>query len=41
MTEFTVLRPKTYSYLAGDSVENKKAKVTKYYIIKRKFKFED
>ena len=26
MTEFAELRPKTYSYLTGDSDENKKSK---------------
>ena len=29
MTEFPVLRPKTYSYLTDDSDKNKKAKGTK------------
>ena len=36
MPEFTTLRPKTYSYLADDSNENKKAKRTKKCVIKQK-----
>ena len=41
MTEFVVLRPKTYSYLTDDDSEDKKAKGTKKYMIKRRLKFED
>ena len=41
MTEFVVLRAKTCSYLIDDDSENKKAKVTKRCVIKRKLKFED
>ena len=41
MSEFTALRSKTYSYLTGDSDEDKEAKRTKKCVIKRKFKFED
>ena len=41
MTEFVVLRPKTYSYLTDDDSEDKKAKGTKKYKIKRRLKFED
>ena len=41
MKEFAALRAKTYSYLTENSGENKKAKGTKEYVIKRKLKFED
>ena len=41
MVTFLGLRAKTYSYLTDDSSENKKAKVTKKYVIKRKLKFEN
>ena len=41
MTEFVVLRPKTYSYLTGDCKEDKKAKGTKKYVIKRRLKSND
>ena len=41
MTEFTSLRPKTYSYLTNDNERNKNAKDTKKCLIKRKLKFED
>ena len=41
ITEFAVLRPKTYSYLTDDCKENKKAKGTKKCIIKRMIKFDD
>ena len=41
ITEFVTLRPKTYSYLADDCKENKKAKGTKKCIIKRMIKFND
>ena len=41
MKEFAALRAKTYSYLTENSGENKNAKVTKEYVIKRKLKFED
>ena len=41
MTEFVVLRPKTYSYLTDDFVEDKKAKGTKTCVIKRRLKFND
>ena len=36
MTEFAALRPRIYSYLTDDSYENKKAKVTKKFVIKQK-----
>ena len=35
MTEFVVLRPKTYSYLMDDGNSDKKAKGTKKCVIKR------
>ena len=41
ITEFVALRPKTYGYLTDDSDENKKSKVTKKCVIKRKLKIED
>ena len=41
MTEVVALRPKTYSYLTDDCKEDKKAKVRKKCVIKRKFKFND
>ena len=41
ITEFVILRPKTYSYLTDDGKEDKKAKGTKKCIIKRMIKFND
>ena len=41
ITEFVTLRPKTYSYLTDDGKEDKKAKGTKKYVIKRMIKFDD
>ena len=41
MTEFVVLRPKTYSYLIDDCKEDKKANRTKKCVIKRRLKFND
>ena len=41
MTEFAALRPKIYSYLADDCKEDKKAKVTKTWVIKRRLKFNN
>ena len=41
MTEFVTLRPKTYSYLTDDCKEDKKAKGTKKFEIKRMIKFND
>ena len=41
ITEFVILRPKTYSYLTDDDKEDKKAKGTKKRIIKRMIKFDD
>ena len=38
MTEFVVLRPKTYSYLMDDANSDKKAKGTKRCAIKRRLK---
>ena len=40
MTKVVGLRGKTYNYLLDDGSENKKAKGTKKYVIKRKLKFE-
>ena len=37
MTDFVGLRPKTNSYLAGDSNENKKAKFQRKCVIKQIF----
>ena len=41
ITKFVTLRPKTYSYLADDCKEDKKAKGTKKCVIKRMVKFND
>ena len=41
ITKFVELRIKTYSYLIDDDSEDKKAKVTKKFVIKRKLKFEN
>ena len=42
MTEFTALRPKTYSYLMDDGGSDKtKAKGTKKCVIKQRLKFND
>ena len=41
ITEFVALRPKTYSYLTDDCKEDKKAKGTKKFVIKRMIKFDD
>ena len=41
MKEFVGLRAKTYSYLKDNKGEDKKAKGTKKYVIKRKLKFQD
>ena len=41
ITEFVTLRPKTYPYLTDDYKEDKKAKGTKKYVIKRVIKFND
>ena len=41
ITEFFVLRPKTYPYLTDDCKENKKAKGTKKCVIKKMIKFND
>ena len=34
------MRPKTYSYLIHDGDENKKAKITKKFVIKQKLKLK-
>ena len=41
ITEFVTLRPKTYSFLTYDGKEDKKAKGTKKFIIKKMIKFID
>ena len=41
MKEFVGLRAKTYSYLKHNIGEDKKAKGTKKYVIKRKLKIQD
>ena len=41
LTEFVVLRPKTYSYLMDDGGSDKKAKGTKECVIKQILKFND
>ena len=41
MKEFVGLRAKTYSYLIDDHNENKKAKGTKKWVIKREIRFQD
>ena len=41
MVEFASLKPKTNKYLTQDNNEDKKAKSTKRFFIKIKFKFED
>ena len=41
ITEFVVLRPKTYSYMTDEFIEMKKAKGTKKCVIKKMLKFED
>ena len=41
VTEFVALRPKTYSYLTDDCKEDKKAKGTKKWVIKREPKFDN
>ena len=38
MIKFVELRAKTYSYLIDDGSEDKKAKCTKWCVIKRKLK---
>ena len=41
MTKFVRLRAKTYSFLIDGGSEDKKAKDTKKYAIKRKLRFEN
>ena len=41
MKEIAALRAKTYTYLTNNKDQNKKAKGTKEYIIRREIKFED
>ena len=41
ITKFVGLKGKTYSYSIDDGIEDKKAKCTKKFAIKRKLKFEN
>ena len=41
ITEFVTLRPKTYSFLTYDGKEDKKAKGTKKFVMKKMIKFND
>ena len=41
MTKFVGLRAKPFSNLIDEGIEDKKAKRTKKYVIKRKLKFEN
>ena len=41
MKDFAALRAKIYTYLTNNKDQNKKAKGTKEYIIRREIKFED
>ena len=41
MKEFIGLRAKTYSYLKDNNCEDRKAKDTKRYVIRRKLQFQD
>ena len=41
ITEFVILRPKSYSYLTDDCKEDKKVKGTRKCVIKRMIKFND
>ena len=41
MMEFITLRPKAYTYLTDDGIEDKEAKGTKKCVIKRMIKFDD
>ena len=41
ITELVALRPKTYSYLMDDGINDKKAKETKKFVIKRILKLND
>ena len=40
LTEFALLRPKMYSYFTGNDNDDKKAKVAKSFVIKRKIKLQ-
>ena len=40
LTEFALLRPKMYSYFTDNDNDDKKAKVTKRFVIKRKIKLQ-
>ena len=41
MTKLVGIRAKTYIYLIGDGSEDKKAKDTKMFVLKKKLKFEN
>ena len=41
MTKFVGLRAKTYSYLIDDGSDDKKAKGTKKWVMKKQLKFEN
>ena len=41
VTEFEALRPKIFSYLMDDGNSNKKPKITKKCVIKRRLNFND
>ena len=41
VTEFVALRPKTYSYLTDDCKEDKNAKGTRKFVVKKMIKFND
>ena len=40
LTEFALLRPKMYSYFTDNDNDDKKAKVAKSFVIKRKIKLQ-
>ena len=40
LTEFALLRPKMYSYFTDNDNDDKKAKVAKRFVIKRKIKLQ-
>ena len=40
-TKFVALKPKTYSYLIDDGGSDKRVKLTKKYVLKRRLKFND
>ena len=40
LTEFALMRPKMYSYFTDNDNDDKKAKVAKRFVIKRKIKLQ-